>query len=611
MSRICGVIHFDGTVVEKEKIEKMLDSVQNIEDNKKSIWTEKHVGLGHDLFCTTPESIYEIQPLICKDENIILTSDLRIDNREELLIKLHINEDDLKVITDADLLLWSYQKWGRDCVKHLIGDFSFALWDEIKQELVCSRDRIGIRPFYYYQEDQTLYFASDIQMLNEVIGLLPDADLESMSSFATFGTIGYEKTMYENICRIPPAYTYSFRENGIEKERYWFPENIKLNGDISLLDASTRVRELLDQSVDSRLRTIGKVGCELSGGIDSTSIAVLMESHLTKKDFSTFSMRYQSYSCDEWEYTKEAIDTLGVESFWVDVDKLDFKKKYNMDYNFSIRKSWPFFGSFTQNMALAEEIKRQNTHIVFTGHGGDNLFTGSTAFLSDYTKGFEFVKLFKSLRYYGFSYTNIKKYILIPLLPQRLKNIIKGFLKTRTEDNLIPEDFVSFWELDKLLPSALLVDLQYLVGRHQNMFSEMNYYLAAESLYGIEFRHPFLDTRLIEFSLSLPPEYKLQNGLIKAVLRESVKDLLPSKIYTRDDKAEFSEALLAQIIDIDMENFWKNSFLEKKDIVEHKFINDFLVKFQQGTLDEDEIGRFWRLITLEKWYKVNFLKVKS
>ncbi len=451
-----------------------------------------------------------------------------------------------------------------------------------------------------------LCFASDIRMLMEVIGTLPEADLEAMKSFAHFGTIDYEKTMYQNVYRIPPAHTYSFTNKMIKKQRYWFPEHIKQNREISLIDASKKVRELLSESIDARLRITGKVGCELSGGIDSTSIAFLMAEQSIKKKISTFSMRYRSYSCDEWEYTREAIDKLKLNSFWIDVDELDFKNKYNMDYNFSVRKSWPFFGSFTQNLALAEEMQRQNMRVVLTGHGGDNLFTGSTAFLYDYAKGFYFVKLFKAFRYYGFSYANIERYILRPMVPEWLKNIIKGFLRKADKNSIQLEDVVSFWGLEKSLPSALVVDLGYLAGRHQNMFSDMNYYLAAESLFGIEFRHPFFDTRLIEFALSLPPEYKLRNGLIKAVLREAMKDLLPEKIYTRDDKAEFSEALLEQMLEIDMKTFWKDSFLEDKNIVEGKFIDDFLVKYQHGILDEDEVGRFWRLLTLEKWYKVNF-----
>lgn len=606
MSVICGIISFDGTSVKKEEIQKMLDSIQNIDHDTKSIWIGKNLGFGHNMFCTTPESLHESQPLISQNGNVILTSDSRIDNRDELFEKLEINKYDFDIVTDTDLILWSYEKWGKECIQHLIGDFAFALWDVIRQELVCSRDRLGIRPFYFYMKESMLCFASDIRMLIEVIGILPEPDLESIKSFAHFGTIGYEKTMYENIYRIPPAHTYSFTNKVIEKQRYWFPEQIKQNRDISLIDASKKVRQLLSESIYARLRVSGKIGCELSGGIDSTSIAFLMTEQAIKNNFSTFSMRYKSYSCDEWEYTSEAIEKLDVNSFWVDVDELDFKEKYNMDYNFSIRKSWPFFGSFTQNIALAEEMKRQNMRVVFTGHGGDNLFTGSTAFLYDYARGFHFVKLFQALRYYGFSYANIKRYVLRPLVPEGVKNIMKGFLR-KVDKNSIPlENFDSFWGLEKSLPSALLVDLGYLVGRHQNMFSDMNYYLAAELLFGIEFRHPFFDTRLIEFALSLPPEYKLRNGLIKAVLREAMKDLLPEKIYVREDKAEFSEALLEQMAEIDMKTFWKDSFLEGKNIVEGKFIDDFLVKYQHGILDEDEVGRFWRLLTLEKWYKVNF-----
>lgn len=605
MSVLCGIVCFDGTYVKKEEVQVMLDSMPNVDYDKKSIWVEKNLGFGNNLFCTTPESLHENQPLVNQSGKVILISDSRIDNRDELLKKLDINEDDFDIVTDTDLILWSYEKWGKECVQYIIGDFSFALWDVISKELICSRDRLGIRPFYFYMKKSMLYFASDIRMLISVMETTPKPNIESVKSFAHFGTINYEDTLYENIYRIPPAHTYIFTNKSIEKKRYWFPEKIKQNQEISFIDASKKVRELLSESINSRLRVTGEIGCELSGGIDSTSITFLISDVYKKKKFSTFSMRYKSYSCDEWDYTNMAIEKLNVKNFLVDVDKLDFKDEYNMDYNFSIRKTWPFFGSFTQNIALAKEMKRQNIRVVFTGHGGDNLFTGSTAFLYDYAREFQFLKLFQALKYYGFSYTNIKNYLLKPLLPEKLKNIIKHFLKKGDKNNIPLENFISYWRLEKSLKSALLVDLGYLVGRHQNMFSEMNYYLAAEASYGIEFRHPFYDTRLIEFALSLPPEYKLRNGLIKAVLREAMKDLLPEKIYAREDKAEFSEALLQQIAEIDMKSFWKNSCLEDKHIVESTLIDDFLLKYQQGILDEDEVGRFWRLLTLEKWFKTN------
>ncbi len=149
MSRICGIIYFDGTSVKKEEIQKMLDSMQNMNDDMQNVWVEKNVGFGHNMFCTTPESLHESQPLISQNGNVILTSDSRIDNRDKLFERFEINEDNFDIVTDIDLILWAYEKWGKECVQYLIGDFSFALWDVKRQELICSRDRLESDHFIF------------------------------------------------------------------------------------------------------------------------------------------------------------------------------------------------------------------------------------------------------------------------------------------------------------------------------------------------------------------------------------------------------------------------------------------------------------------------------
>lgn len=132
MSGICGIVRFDGKPVEPEEIQKMLHTMPNCGHDAEGIRVDGSVGFGHRMLWTTPESLHENQPLVSKDGNLIVTADARLDNRDELFEKLAIKEKDFSIVTDIDLILWSYQKWGEDCPKHLTGDIAGAIWDKKK-----------------------------------------------------------------------------------------------------------------------------------------------------------------------------------------------------------------------------------------------------------------------------------------------------------------------------------------------------------------------------------------------------------------------------------------------------------------------------------------------
>ena len=150
MSGICGIVRFDCELIKKEDIDKMLDAMKNRGNDTEGIWIDDNVGFGHKLLWTTPESLSENQPLISKDDNLVLTADVRIDNRGELFEKLNIDQKNTDIITDSDLILFSYQKWGEECAKYLRGDFAFIIWDKNYRKLFAARDHIGIKPFYYF-----------------------------------------------------------------------------------------------------------------------------------------------------------------------------------------------------------------------------------------------------------------------------------------------------------------------------------------------------------------------------------------------------------------------------------------------------------------------------
>ena len=604
MSGICGIIRFDGIAVKREEMQKMLDAMKNRGSDAEGIWVDENVGFGHKMLWTTPESLHENQPLVNQDENLVLTADARIDNREELIGLLEINNNESNTVTDADLILWAYEKWGKECSKYLMGDFAFAIWDKHQQELFCTRDRFGIKSLYFYFNNEIVYFSSDIDLLHTLIGELVSVNDNAIKSFARFGTIGYEETMYQNIFRIPPVYSFIFSKEGIDKHRYWFPEKIKINYSISFEEAKQEVYNLLSKAVISRLRVYGDWGCELSGGLDSTAISLIAKK-TTNSQFKTFSMRYQSYTCDEWKYTKEAIDALGSIPIVLDVDELDVKNKYSLHSSVQLNKHWPLYGSFVHNYALGQKMLENDIRVCLTGHGGDHVFTGGFYPILDYLRDFRFQHAMHEFSasnesFFGFFYRVTKASI-----PDKVKYIIKKYLLGREMDEVIqsPENFTDYWNISLMKSSTVQTNLNYIVGKNHVMHTDNNYYRVLESSENIEFRHPFFDTKLVEYLLALPNYYKYQDGTIKVILRESLKDIYPHMIYNRQDKAEFSEALHAQMDAIDMEKVWKDSLLLKNDLINKNNLYELLNQYQNKTIKPQNVGSFWRWTTLELWLK--------
>jgi asparagine synthase (glutamine-hydrolysing) len=149
MSAIFGIYHLDGKPVAQDNVERMSEVLAHRGPDGSKIWLYENLGLGHRMLWTTPESLREILPLATADGNLVITADARIDNRDELIRLLGLQNHQADTISDSELILTSYQKWGEQCPEKLLGDFAFAIWDARRQSFFCARDRFGVKPFYY------------------------------------------------------------------------------------------------------------------------------------------------------------------------------------------------------------------------------------------------------------------------------------------------------------------------------------------------------------------------------------------------------------------------------------------------------------------------------
>jgi len=550
MSGLCGIIRFDGNPVQKEEIQNMLDSMKNRGNDATGIWVDCNVGIGHKMLWTTPESLHEKQPLVSENNKCIVVADARIDNRDELFEQLNINENEFNVVTDIDFILGAYQKWGKECPKYLIGDFTFVVWDKIKQELFAAKDKIGMKPFYYYKDDEVFLFASEVLVLRNRLQDEAPVDEDSVQNLIDHNAIDYEHTFFKNIKRLSFASTLTYAEKNITIETYWQPQEMKISYDISYAEACSKFKELFEQAVKDRLRSAYPIGCELSGGLDSSSALCVAAQTKEGKEIFPFSLRFGNMSCDEGKFIEAVEEQTGIMTNTVDVDTMKTEKLYSHEKYYTEFSDWPTKGSFLTTFALAEHVHEKGVRILLTGQGGDHVTAGNIYGILDDLKRVKLGTVWKTVAH-TYDKKRLFRLLLLRISPNKiikvLRNIKHSKSPLRSVKVIDKNNFFDMEDFPELFSGfALGEEIGWIWGAYASYWFESNSY----QQFGrktLEVWHPFFDTRLVEFMLQLPPSYKYKEGITKSVLRDSMKGILPELVRIRGDKAEFSEPVRAEL----------------------------------------------------------------
>ncbi|NJO96411.1 MAG: lasso peptide isopeptide bond-forming cyclase [Pleurocapsa sp. CRU_1_2] len=307
MSGIFGVYYFDGQSAEPNVLQQMSDTLAHRGSDGADIWYQDNLGLGHRLLWTTPESLIEIFPL--EKNNLVITADARIDNRNELISALEINHFPKEKITDSEIILAAYQKWGEQCPEKLIGDFAFAIWNKREQKLFCARDPMGIKPFYYYHSPNIFVFASEIKALFCLSEVPRKLNELKVAYYLEMFCEEQTTTFYQDIFRLPSAKSLSLDHNNQKRiNSYWSfdpKREIKFNSDTEYIEA---FQEIFFEAVNCRLRSAFPVGSTLSGGMDSSSITCTARHLLAKsgdQQLHTFSAIFPSLPEEDLRFIDE------------------------------------------------------------------------------------------------------------------------------------------------------------------------------------------------------------------------------------------------------------------------------------------------------------------
>lgn len=556
MCGIVGMICKQGSL-NKKLIEDMLDIIKHRGPDDEGIYTEEKLALGHRRLSILDLSHDGKQPMNYLSRYWI-TYNGEVYNYIELKKELVNLNYSFVTQTDTEVILAAYDYWGKECVKHFNGMWSFCIYDKLEQTLFCSRDRFGIKPFYYQEGSDYFVFGSEIKQLLIAMNTAPKVNHDMLAAYLVCGALDYtQETMFENIYQLLGGHNliYSLKDNKYTIEKWY--ELYDVNEKKQTFDENSAIfKKQFDESIRLRLRSDVPVGFCLSGGLDSSAIVCMANSVVEEKEekpeLHTISSCFEDKKYDEQEYIEAVIDKTGVLShkvfpemseLFTDLDKLI----WHMDEPFgstSIFAQWNVY----------KEAKRQGLTVMLDGQGADEQLAGYSVFY-DLLFGMlmrkgKFKRLIHEVKCYNklkaeseerSAKLHLKIALANAVLPIKLRNFIRMKQKAYTPAHLFSKEILYNGFVIKILnKNGATSPRKYIHTRlHFGMSALLHYEDRNSMAYSIEARLPFLDYKLVEAIYSMPLDHKISDGITKRVMREALKDTMPKKIVERHSKLGF------------------------------------------------------------------------
>ncbi len=582
MCGIAGIYKINKSSVSIEDLKKMTDAIIHRGPDGEGFWlNEKEtIGFGHRRLAIIDLSENGKQPMHYAESRYTLTFNGEIYNYIELKEQLLKKGYKFKSESDTEVLLALYDLKKEKCLDDLDGMFAFAIWDKKDETLFCARDRFGEKPFYYhYKPGGAFIFASEMKAL-WAAGVPKENDIKMTNLFLKTGRVldpdDLSKTFYKNILQLNSAHYLKIDTKGLNINRYYDIKIAEPDYRITRKEASEKFYSLLENSVKLRLRSDVAVGSSLSGGLDSSSIVMLIDKLKgNSAQQNTFSARFEGFIKDEGKYIHEVVDAcknVVCHEVWPNNEQLenDLKKLcYHQEEPFgsaSIFAQWK----------VMELAKQKETIVLLDGQGADEYLGGylyfyssylNQLFINDRSKYVSEIKAYNSLR--G---NTMKRKEEEETLRMKLGRYKRKILNQ-------PSSYSTTY-LKEELKKCLL---------HDSVKSLLRFADRNSMAHSREVRLPFLSHPLIEFVFSLPDDFLLTEGWTKWILRESMKNTLPDNICWRVDKIGYEPP---------QDKWLANNPYWKDQIATGKTILNKLATGKPETYKTDD----WQLIMISKYF---------
>jgi asparagine synthase (glutamine-hydrolysing) len=633
MSGICGIVHFDGAPVDPEVLCQMAQAAAHRGVDGIRYWLDHTVGLAHLVHNITPESQREQQPLVSQQQDVALSADARLDNRDDLLRLLtsrgHLTASPTP--TDAQVILAAYRCWGPACAAHLLGDFAFVVWDAVHRRLFAARDAMAMRAFYYRVEPRRLLFATEVKQLL-VVPDVPVRLFEPAVGAHLAGPYGLlEWTFYDGIAQLPPAHALLVDAAGHRTWRYW---DIDPDFQIRYAHEAEYVEhflEIFQEAVRCRLRSVKPVGISLSGGMDSGSIAATA-GWLRTHGAACAPPPLQAYcwdftelpQCGERHISDGLVHHYGLSVTYIPADTAWPLKDYpahgpDRDDPFI----WVYQTLIEHTLAAAQA---EGMGLLLVGDRGDEMVGDWVFDHPGLLRSRQWRLLWDELQahsqWLGASMsTTVQRHLLRPLLlswwPEGKAEGLRRYLRqlrssaTLSYPAWIRPEFANRIELAEIIrQSAPQPNVNGAARRlrYERIFMFPGVRIAtagerSQARFGLGFADPWSDRRLASFVLAVPQWVIQRVQEPKRIARQAMRGIMPETVRQAACKSEpvalFERGFMCRAKDTVLD-FITNSQAAARGYVDATALDQYYASFLRGEPQDDD---FWWPLTLEMWLR--------
>jgi asparagine synthase (glutamine-hydrolysing) len=617
MCGITGVFNSEpGATVAPAILERMCGVIRHRGPDDQGVYCHGQIGLGVRRLSIIGLATGHM-PIHNEDKSVWVVFNGEIYNFQALRTLLESRGHHFYTTSDTEVIVHLYEDHGIDFVRYLRGMFAIALWDDNSRRLILIRDRLGIKPLYYWPQGIRVLFGSELKCLLQAPGPRPTVARNAVNQYLSFGYVPDPDSIFEGVKKLPPAHLAVIQGNTVETHKYWelpWPDesNSPTEG-----ECCERLRELLKESVKMRLASEVPLGALLSGGFDSSAVVALM-SQLMDRPVKTFSIGFAEQDFSELAYARRV-----AQHFHTDHHELVVKPQAaEMAEHLMGYFDEPFGDPSAIPTYLVSKLARESVTVALSGDGGDEVFAGYTRYAeARRQQAFDWLPrplrrhvllpLSRRLPYAAYG----KRYLRRMGLEDGLSRYFDGaFIPDATKVQLFSEDFRA--EVGMLDSSA---EMRRTVsnGHHATLLDKILHLDTTTELPGdiltkvdrmsmahsLEVRVPLLDHVLVEYVSRLPMRYKLRGSTGKYIFKKAFGHLLPEGILHRP-KMGFAIPLRHWFA-FDLRDFLRDALFDSRAVQRGYFRPAFLETLvrEHSTGRRDHSYLLWSLMALELWHR--------
>ena len=625
MCGICGIMNFkDHQIVDRTQLNMMTDTMVHRGPDDSGIYLNKNHNVG---FGFRRLSIIDIQdghqPMSNEDDSVWIVFNGEIYNHQDLRNELKVNGHHFRTQADTEVIIHGYEEWGVDVVHHLRGMFAFSIWDESKKRVFLARDRLGIKPLYYFHDGYRFIFASEIKAILSLPSINRKINEEALYHYLTLAVTPAPMTMFQGIEKLEPGHTISLEIGGQKnKSRYWEPVvNDDYVNKLSEKEIIEKLRELLRESIRLRMMSDVPFGVFLSGGVDS-SLNVALMSEQMDRPVNTFSVSIKDDPLsDERSEARAVAEYFGTNHREIVITSQDF-----IDFLPEMVKyqDEPLADPVCVPIHFVSKLARENgTYVIQVGEGADEIFSGYNLygmfsdFYNRYYKPFSRMPSFiknlslglsrfilpqKKIKYIEWATENKELFWggATVFSDKEKLEILGNSLSGDTYSQIIKKHYNTY---DNKKPDSSFIDrIIYLELKHrlpELLLMRVDKMAMATS---VETRVPYLDHELVQFALSIPSSLKYRKGSTKHILKEAARGIIPNQVIDRK-KVGFcgSAGNMVSNTLVDYAEQVINSSDWMKETFNLSYINALLNEHRYEKKDHGM--NIWSLLNLASWHQ--------